>query len=231
MNIHKSLRKALVAVSAVVTVALAPQAFAAVGAAALDAVPAAKLGSKEAMQNGAKIFLNTCIGCHGMSAMRYSRLTDIGFTEEQIKAIMPPGAKMGDYIRTSMNRTDAKGWFGAAPPDLSVTARSRSSHSGTGTDWVYTFLRTYYEDPSRPTGWNNKTFVGVGMPHVLWEAQKTKSPAEYDSYVGDIAAFLSYAAEPAQFQRKTIGMVVMVFLAIFFILAWRLNKAYWKNIK
>lgn len=231
MNIQKSLRKVLVAVSAVVTVALAPQAFAAGGPVALDPVPAAKLGNKEAMQNGAKIFLNNCLGCHGMSAMRYSRLADIGFTEEQIKAIMPPGAKMGDYIRTSMNRNDAKGWFGAAPPDLSVTARSRSSHSGSGTDWVYTFLRTYYEDPSRPTGWNNKTFVGVGMPHVLWEAQKTKSPAEYDSYVGDIAAFLSYAAEPAQFQRKTIGMVVMVFLAIFFILAWRLNKAYWKNIK
>jgi ubiquinol-cytochrome c reductase cytochrome c1 subunit len=231
MNIQKSLRQVLVAVSAVASVAFASQAFAAGGPVALDAIPAAKIGNKEAMQNGAKIFVNNCLGCHGMSAMRYSRLADIGLTEEQIKAIMPPGAKMGDYIRTSMNRDDAKGWFGAAPPDLSLTARSRSSHSGTGTDWIYTFLRTYYEDPSRPTGWNNKTFVGVGMPHVLWEAQKTKTPAEYDAYVGDLAAFLSYAAEPAQFTRKTIGIVVMIFLAIFFVLAWRLNKAYWKHIK
>jgi ubiquinol-cytochrome c reductase cytochrome c1 subunit len=231
MNIQKSLRKILVALSAVTAVALAPNAFAAGGPVNLDAIPANKIGNKEAMQNGAKVFINNCLGCHGMSAMRYSRLADIGFTEEQIKAIMPPGAKMGDYIRTSMNRDDAKGWFGAAPPDLSLTARSRSSHSGTGTDWIYTFLRTYYEDPSRPTGWNNKTFVGVGMPHVLWEAQKTKSPAEFDSYVGDLAAFLSYVAEPAQFQRKTIGIVVMIFLAIFFVLAWRLNKAYWKHIK
>jgi ubiquinol-cytochrome c reductase cytochrome c1 subunit len=112
-----------------------------------------------------------------------------------------------------------------------VTARSRSSHSGAGTDWIYTFLRTYYEDASRPTGWNNKTYVGVGMPHVLWDAQKSKSPAEFDSMVGDLAAFLNYVSEPAQFSRKTIGMVVMAFLAIFFVLAWRLNKVYWKNIK
>ncbi len=183
------------------------------------------------MQNGAKTFMAYCLGCHGLSAMRYSRLADIGMTEEQIKSVMPPGMKPGDYIRTSLNRNDAKEWFGAAPPDLSVTARSRSSHSGTGTDWIYTFLRTYVEDSSRPTGWNNKTFVGVGMPHILWEAQKTKSPAEFDSMVGDLAAFLNYVAEPAQFKRKTVGVVVLIFLAIFFVLAWRLNKAYWKNIK
>ena len=163
--------------------------------------------------------------------MRYGRLADIGFTEEQIKSMLPPGVKAGDYIRTSLNRNDAKGWFGAAPPDLSVTARSRSSHSGTGTDWIYTFLRTFEEDASRPTGWNNKTFVGVGMPHVLWEMQKTKSPAEYDSAVADLAAFLNYVAEPAQFTRKKTGIVVLIFLAAFFVIAWRLNKAYWKNIK
>lgn len=224
-------RQILVSAAAAVTLIAAPAAFAAGGPVALDATPAAKLKDKAAMQNGAKIFVNNCMGCHGVSAMRWSRLSDIGFTEEQIKALMPAGAKAGDYMRTSMNRNDAKEWFGAAPPDLSLTARSRSSHSGTGTDWIYTFLRTYYEDPSRPTGWNNKTFVGVGMPHVLWEVQKTKSPAEFDSTVGDIAAFLNYVSEPAQFSRKSAGIVVMVFLAIFFVLAWRLNKVYWKNIK
>lgn len=216
----------LVAASAVTSVS-----FAAGGPVALDAVPSAKLSDKAAMQNGAKIFTSYCLGCHGLSAMRYGRLADIGFTEEQIKSMLPPGTKAGDYIRTSLNRTDAKGWFGAAPPDLSVTARSRSSHSGTGTDWIYTFLRTFEEDASRPTGWNNKTFVGVGMPHVLWEMQKTKSPAEYDSAVADLAAFLNYVAEPAQFTRKKAGIVVLIFLAVFFVIAWRLNKAYWKNIK
>ena len=224
-------RQVLLSLAAVVALIATPVVFAAGGPVALDATPAAKLKDKAAMQNGAKIFVNNCMGCHGISAMRWSRLSDIGFTEEQIKALMPAGVKAGDYMRTSMNRTDAKEWFGAAPPDLSVTARSRSSHSGTGTDWIYTFLRTYYEDPSRPTGWNNKTFAGVGMPHVLWEMQKTKSPAEFDSTVGDIAAFLNYVSEPAQFVRKTSGIVVMIFLAIFFVLAWRLNKAYWKNIK
>lgn len=208
-----------------------PSAMAASGPVALDSVPQAKLSDKAAMQNGAKIFTSYCLGCHGVSAMRYSRLSDIGMNEEQIKALLPEGKKTGDYIRTSISRNDAKEWFGAAPPDLSVTARARSSHSGSGTDWVYTFLRTYVEDPSRPTGWNNKTYPGVGMPHVLWEMQKTKSPAEFDSAVGDLAAFLNYVAEPAQFTRKTFGIVVLVFLAFFFVIAWRLNKAYWKKIR
>jgi ubiquinol-cytochrome c reductase cytochrome c1 subunit len=205
--------------------------MAASGPVALDSVPQAKLSDKAAMQNGAKTFMSYCLGCHGVSAMRYSRLSDIGMNEEQIKALLPEGKKTGDYIRTSISRNDAKEWFGAAPPDLSLTARARSSHSGTGTDWVYTFLRTYVEDSSRPTGWNNKTYPGVGMPHVLWEMQKTKSPAEFDSAVGDLAAFLNYVAEPAQFTRKTFGIVVLVFLALFFVIAWRLNKAYWKKIR
>ena len=208
-----------------------PASIAAGGPVQLDEFPNQKLSDKAAMQNGAKIFTQYCLGCHGMSAMRYSRLSDIGMTEEQIKAILPPNAKAGDLIRSSIRREDAKNWFGAAPPDLSLTARSRSSHSGTGSDWIYTFLRTYVEDTSRPTGWNNKTYPGVGMPHVLWEMQKTKSPAEYNSAVGDLTAFLTYVSEPVQFTRKNIGIAVMVFLAIFFVLAWRLNKAFWKNIK
>jgi ubiquinol-cytochrome c reductase cytochrome c1 subunit len=229
----RAIKNTLKALSAAILVLnVAAVAHAAVGPVALDNVPAKKLSDHAAMQNGAKIFVSYCAGCHGVSAMRYSRLSDIGMTEEQIKSsILPPGAKVGDLMRASMSRNDAKEWFGKAPPDLSVTARSRSSHSGTGTDWIYTFLRTYEEDPTRPTGWNNKTFPGVGMPHVLWEMQKTLSPAEYDSAVGDLSAFLNYVSEPAQFTRKTVGVVVMIFLAIFFVLAWRLNKVYWKNIK
>jgi ubiquinol-cytochrome c reductase cytochrome c1 subunit len=231
VTMKQAIQRLLTAMAAVVALCVAPVVQAAGGPVQLDSLPSQKIGDKTAMQNGAKIFLEYCLGCHGVSAMRYSRLADIGMTEEQIKGVLPPGAKMGDYIRTSMNRTDAKSWFGAAPPDLSVTARSRSSHSGTGTDWIYTFLRTYVEDPSRPTGWNNKTFVGVGMPHVLWEMQKTKSPAEFDSAVGDLASFLNYVSEPSQFARRSAGIVVMIFLAIFFVIAWRLNKAYWKNVR
>lgn len=227
----QSVYRWLVAACAVVAFALSPAAFSAGGAVDLDPMPSGKLGNQAAMQNGAKTFMAYCSGCHGISLMRYSRLADIGLSEEDIKAIMPPGAKLGDYIRTSISRDEAKTWFGAAPPDLSVTARSRSSWSGPGHDWVYTFLRTYYEDPARQTGWNNKTFANVGMPHVLWEVQKTKSPQEYDSFVADLAAFLAYVGEPAQNSRTAIGAVVMVFLLIFFFLAWRLNKAFWKNIK
>jgi ubiquinol-cytochrome c reductase cytochrome c1 subunit len=232
VTMKQAIRRPLTALVAAFSLLVASTAaYAASGPVQLDAAPSQKMSDKAAMQNGAKIFLDYCLGCHGISAMRYSRLADIGMTEEQIKGVLPPGAKTGDYIRSSMNRADAKQWFGAAPPDLSVTARSRSSHSGAGTDWIYTFLRTYYEDPGRPTGWNNKTYVGVGMPHVLWEMQKTKSPAEYDSAVGDLTAFLNYASEPSQFARRSAGIVVMIFLAIFFVIAWRLNKAYWKNVR
>lgn len=234
MNPHSAIyrvRRWLLAASSVLALALAPAAFAAGPAVDLDKLPAGKLGNQEAMQNGAKNFMAYCSGCHGLSMMRYNRLADIGMSEEQILALLPAGKKAGDYMRTSIPREDAKVWFGAAPPDLSVTARSRSSGAGNGSEWVYTFLRTYYEDPARQTGWNNKVFQNVGMPHVLWEVQKTKSPQEYDSFVADLTAFLSYVGEPAQNSRKAIGMVVMAFLLIFFVLAWRLNKAYWKNIK
>lgn len=234
MNPHSAIyrfRHWLSAASAALALSLASAAFAAGPAVDLDKLPAGKLGNEQAMQNGAKSFMAYCSGCHGISLMRYSRLSDIGMSEEQIRAIMPAGAKLGDYIRTSIAREDAKQWFGAAPPDLSLNARNRSSGAGSGSEWTYTFLRTYYEDPARQTGWNNKVFQNVGMPHVLWEVQKSKSPPEYDAFVADITAFLAYAGEPVRETRKTIGMVVMVFLLIFFVLAWRLNKAYWKNIK
>jgi ubiquinol-cytochrome c reductase cytochrome c1 subunit len=217
------------AVMAVLVLATAAQA--APSKYPLEAVPSKKLSDKAAMQSGAQLFVNNCLGCHGISAMRYSRLSDIGMSEEQIKALLPPGAKAGETIRSSISREDAKEWFGAAPPDLSVTSRSRSSHSATGADWVYTFLRTYEPDDTRPTGWNNKVYPGVGMPHVLWEMQKNMTPAQYDDAVGNLAAFLNYVGEPIKATRQMIGIVVMIFLFGFFFIAWRLNKAYWKNIK
>jgi ubiquinol-cytochrome c reductase cytochrome c1 subunit len=122
------------------------------------------------LQNGAKLFVNYCLNCHSASYMRYNRLQDLGLTEQQIRDnLIFTGAKVGTLMQAMMDRNDAKDWFGVAPPDLTVTARSRSSSAGSGGDWIYSYLRSFYRDPSRPTGWNNLVFANVGMPHALWQ--------------------------------------------------------------
>jgi ubiquinol-cytochrome c reductase cytochrome c1 subunit len=129
-----------------------------------------------ALQNGARLFVNYCLNCHSASSMRYSKLKDIGLTEEQIKAnLLFTSDKVGDMMTVSMAPKDAKAWFGATPPDLSVIARAKASELGSGPDWLYTYLRTFYKDDTRPTGWNNLVFPNVGMPHVLWELQGVRT--------------------------------------------------------
>jgi ubiquinol-cytochrome c reductase cytochrome c1 subunit len=129
-----------------------------------------------ALQNGAKLFVNYCLNCHSASAMRYNRLKDIGLTEDQIKGnLLFTGEKVGDLMKTSLAPKDAKAWFGAVPPDLSVIARAKASSAGSGADWLYTYLRTFYKDDNRPTGWNNMVFPDVGMPHALWELQGVRT--------------------------------------------------------
>jgi len=124
------------------------------------------------LQRGAQVFMNYCAGCHNASYMRYNRLKDIGLDDKQIEAnLIFTGAKVGELIKNAMDPRDAKGWFGAPPPDLTVIARSRASGAGSGADWLYTYLRSFYRDPSRPTGWNNLVFPNVGMPHVLYGLQ------------------------------------------------------------
>lgn len=213
-----------------------------------------------ALQNGAKLFVNYCIGCHSAEYLRYNRLRDIGLTEVQIKEnLMFTTEKVGDVMKAAIDPRQAKEWFGSNPPDLTLVARSRSSHSGTGADYLYTYLRTYYRDATKPTGWNNLAFPNVGMPHVLWElqgerrplfetvkvsgqdVQKVKgweqvtpgklSPAEYDEAIGDLVGFMQWMAEPIQNTRKTLGVWVLAFLAVFSFIAWKLNAAYWKDIK
>jgi len=138
----------------------------------LDKFPQERLTNLAALQNGAKLFVNYCLNCHSAAFMRYNRLKDIGLTEEQIKAnLLFATEKVGETMVVSLNPKDAKAWFGATPPDLTLVARSRASHSGTGPDYLYTYLRTFYRDDTRPTGWNNLVFPNVGMPHVLWELQ------------------------------------------------------------
>jgi ubiquinol-cytochrome c reductase cytochrome c1 subunit len=138
----------------------------------LDKFPVERMTNLAAIQNGAKLFVNYCLNCHAAAFMRYNRLKDIGLTDEQIKAnLLFATEKVGDTMNVSLNAKDAKAWFGGTPPDLTLVARSRASHAGSGADYLYTYLRTFYRDETRPTGWNNLVFPNVGMPHVLWELQ------------------------------------------------------------
>lgn len=148
-------------------------AQAAGGGIAWDKFPDKRITDMAALQNGAKVFANYCLNCHQASFMRYNRLRDIGLTEEQItNNLIFTGAKVGETMKTAMNPKDAKEWFGGVPPDLTLVARSRAAAGqGTGADYLYTYLRTYYRDESKATGWNNLAFPNVGMPHVLWELQ------------------------------------------------------------
>lgn len=167
MNLLKKLMAALVLLPALVS--------ASEGEFPLDRAPD-RTTDVTALQNGARLFVNYCLNCHSASAMRYNRMQDIGLTEEQIRNnLLFTSDKVGDLMKTSMSPKDAKEWFGAAPPDLSVIARAKASGAGSGSDWLYTYLRTFYKDDTRPTGWNNLVFPNVGMPHALWELQGIRS--------------------------------------------------------
>ena len=230
---------------------------------AWDKFPKDRITDMAALQNGAKLFVNYCLNCHAAAFMRYNRLRDIGLTDEQIKKnLLFAGEKVGELMNVSLSAKDAKEWFGAQPPDLTVIARSRAGSNGSGADYLYTYMRTFYRDESTPTGWNNLAFPAVGMPHVLWELQGeqravyasekdphdpaktvhvfkgfeqtkagTLSKADYDLAVADLVAYLQWMGEPTQTQRARLGVWVLLFLAIFTLIAWRLNAAYWKDLK
>jgi ubiquinol-cytochrome c reductase cytochrome c1 subunit len=227
----------------------------------LDKFPKERVTDLAALQNGAKLFVNYCLNCHAAAFMRFNRLQDIGLTEQQIKDnLLFPTDKVGEVMKVSLDAKDAKAWFGATPPDLTLVARSRASGSGSGADYLYTYLRTFYRDDARPTGWNNLVFPNVGMPHVLWELQGQRaakfvdaddghgktvhkfdgfeqltpgkmSAQEYDSAMADLVAYLQWMGEPMQTQRTRIGVGVLLFLALFTFIAWRLNAAFWKDVK
>lgn len=211
------------------------------------------LNNQASLQRGAKLFVNYCLNCHSANYMRYNRLTDIGLSEEQIKSnLLFASEKVGDTMQVTMTKADAKAWFGVVPPDLTVEARARTA------DWLYTYLRGFYRDDSRPTGWNNVAFSNVGMPHVLWELQgqqvmkveeyvdadgvRTESrhlvldkpgsmtPAEYDAAAADLVNYLVFMAEPAQMQRQKLGVIVLLFLGLLFVVAYYLKKEFWKDV-
>ena len=179
------------------------------------------------LQNGAKLFMNFCSGCHSISFMRYNRIAkDLNLSEEQVaKNLMFAGKKTGEIITTSMPKEGASKWFGGVPPDLSLVARSK------GTDWIYTYLRSFYVDESRIFGVNNKVLVNASMPDVLWSLREGQSEADFDNSVRDITNFLDYVGEPAKLIRLKLGKWVLLFLGILFILVYMLKKEYWKDVK
>ena len=218
------------------------------------------LNDLPALQNGAKLFVNYCLNCHSAAFMRFNRLQDIGLSEQQIKDnLLTVSDKVGDTMGVPMDPKEAKEWFGSVPPDLTLVARSRSGHGGTGADYLYTYMRTFYRDASKPTGWNNLVFPNVGMPHVLWQLQGERQPVfekleehghavevfkgwnqltpgtmttrQYDDAIGDLVGYLQWMAEPTQNDRVRIGVWVLLFLSGLTLIVWRLNAAFWKDVK
>ncbi len=232
------------------------------GGFALDKAPD-RSNNMAALQHGAKLFVNYCLNCHSASLMRYNRLKDLGLSEDQIKNnLLFTSDKVGDMMTTALAAKDAKAWFGVVPPDLSVIARARASSAGSGSDYLYTYLRTFYQDDTRPSGWNNMVVPNVAMPNVLWELQGIRSVKmveekdphdegkmahkfagfeqvkpgtmnllEYDTAVADLVGYMDWMAEPAQATRKRLGVWVVLFLAAFALLAWRLNASFWKEVE
>jgi ubiquinol-cytochrome c reductase cytochrome c1 subunit len=220
----------------------------------LDKAPI-NLHDKASLQRGAQIFVNHCLNCHSASAMRYSKLEDLGLTEQQIREnLLFAAEKVGEPMVTNMDAQIAKAAFGVVPPDLSLAGRSRTP------DWLYSYLRGFYRDPSTKSGWNNTVFPNVAMPHVLWEYQgqavmqvsermdpntgdvkQTRklvldkpgmlTPLQYDQYTADLVNYIAWMSEPSQGNRKQWGILVLFFLAGYFVLTWMLKKEYWKDVR
>ncbi len=213
------------------------------------------ISDKASLQRGARIFVNYCMGCHSASYMRYNRMGDDLGIEESIlqKNLMFGTDKSGDTMTIAMKKGDAEKFFGTAPPDLSVNARSR------GADWLFTYFMTFYRDDSRPFGVNNLAFKDVAMPHVLWELQGIQKPVYkmvqkadgsqrevidhleletpglldsdgYKSTVNDLVSFLVYVGEPAQLQRKKTGVIVILYVLVLLVIVYLLKKEYWSDV-
>lgn len=242
------------AMKKLIALALAFAPFAAFANAGAGLEPAqTNVANAASLQRGARMYMNYCSGCHSLEYVRYSRVAeDLGLSEEQaMRNLNFTGAKFGETIRASMPAADATQFFGKAPPDLSLVARSR------GVDWVYNYLKSFYVDETKASGWNNPLLPGVSMPNVLWELQGTQravmekdatgqpvikhlsvaenergsmSEAEFDESVRDLTTFLQYAGEPAAIKRSQYGVFVVLFLAFLTFLSWLVKHEYWKEV-
>jgi len=239
---------------ALIAFALVPVVGMAAGGGGVHLDPAnIDVADEAAIQDGAKTFVNYCMGCHSAQYVRYKQLTKVGMSENQIKEnLMFAGGKIGDKMTIAMSPADAGKWFGAPPPDLTLVARIR------GADWIYTYLRSFYVDPSRPMGVNNTVFPNVGMPHVLTDLQGVQkpiykevehggkttkvieglelveagsmTPAEYNNTVRNLTTFMAYVSEPVKQERQRLGIWVMLFLVVLFVLAYMMKKEWWKDV-
>ncbi|MDJ0807116.1 MAG: cytochrome c1 [Gammaproteobacteria bacterium] len=229
--------------------------LAAGGGAHLDSADV-DLSDQASLQRGAKYFVNYCLSCHSAQYQRYNRMAkDLGLTEDEVKEnLMFTTDKIGDGMTIAMPADKAAEWFGSPPPDLSVIVRAKG-----GGDWIYTYLRSFYLDDARPFGVNNIVFPDVGMPHVMWDLQGTQravfrtekdsagndtqvfdrfeqvtpgsmSAEEYDEVARDLTAFMVYISEPIQMERRRLGVWVLLFIAVFFVLSYLLKKEYWKDV-
>ena len=203
------------------------------------------------LQRGAGLFVNYCLSCHSAAFMRYNRMSeDLQIPKEVVEDnMMFTADRIGGLMKTAMPAEDAKTWFGKAPPDLSLIARSR------GPEWIYTYMRSFYLDDSSPSGWNNVLFEKVAMPHVLYNLQGARhaifkkddhgvevfdhyemvkpgslNEDEFDASVRDLTNFMVYLAEPARMVRYKLGVYVLIFLSIFFVFAYLLKKEYFKDL-
>jgi ubiquinol-cytochrome c reductase cytochrome c1 subunit len=213
------------------------------------------LKDKASLQRGAKYFTNYCLGCHSLKYMRYQRMAeDLDIPEDELRENLIFGdAKPTDMMTNAVRPADGEKWFGTEIPDLTLVTRWRDP------DWVYTYLKTYYVDDSRPYGVNNLVFPKVGMPHALINLQGVQKPIyadhgehaeggeghvvgvelvepgeltvdEYDTMVRDITNFLTYVGEPYKLERRSLGLYVLLFLALMFLLAYYLKKEFWKDV-
>lgn len=228
-------------------------------AVSLDSVDADHT-NKASLQRGAATYMNYCAGCHSMEYARYNRIAaDLEIPEDLfLENLIFTGAKIGELIEIGMDKKQAEAWFGSAPPDLTLVSRVR------GEDWLYSYLRAFYKDDSRPLGVNNAVFENVGMPHVMvaeqglcavpprigtapnvdplsgnvrnvdicdsWAIEGSMEPAEFNSAMYDLTNFLSYMGDPIKVERERLGILVLIFVAIFFIFAYLLNREYWKDV-
>ncbi len=210
------------------------------------------LNDRASLQRGAQLYMNNCSGCHSIKYMRYSRIAeDLGLTEEEVMNNLNfTGAKFGEQVQVSMPHAGGEKWFGKMPPDLSLISRVR------GSDWIYTYLKSFYLDESRPLGWNNKLFPNASMPNPLWQLQGlqhaemsepdaigerlvealkvtqagTQTPSQFDQTARDITNFLEYVGEPAALKRQSMGVWVILFLVALTFLAFLLKQEYWKDV-
>ncbi len=200
------------------------------------------------LQNGARQYFQSCIGCHSAAYMRYGQLQKIGLDMEEIRSLLPPEnpPQPDEAMQSAITPQQGMERYGAVPPALTLMTRTRGSSMRSGTDFVYTYLRSFYRDPAARSGWNNAAAPNTTMPHVLFALQGDGettpslagtgeqgrlSPAEYDKRVADIVHFMHWMAEPGRSARQRIGWFVCLFFAVFAIVAWRLHVSYWKDIQ